>query len=62
MSTSHRPAEPERSAVAPDARSGSDPVIQELWRVKDERAERFGDARTLVLHLRKKFPQPKPVI
>jgi hypothetical protein len=62
MPTSHRPAEPQRRAVAPDARTGSDPVIQELWRVKDERAERFSDARTLVQHLRKKFPQPKPGI
>jgi hypothetical protein len=30
--------------------------MEELWRLKDERAERFVDALTLVQHLRAKYP------
>lgn len=47
-------------AAAPPSRASDDPVMQELWRVKDERAERFVDARALARHLRARYPGPSP--
>jgi hypothetical protein len=32
-----------------------DPVLAELWRVKDARAAKFGDTAGLMRHLREKY-------
>ena len=46
---------PPRPAAQP-ARPSDDPVMQALWRVKDERAARFTDVRALARHLRARYP------
>jgi hypothetical protein len=35
--------------------SYADPVLAELWRVKDARAAKFGDAAGLMRHLQQKY-------
>lgn len=35
-----------------DVKSRHDPVLTELWALKDKRAERYGDLDHLVAHLR----------
>lgn len=51
------PADADRRAIAPQPQPNVDPVMEELWRVKDARSERFADARALVEHLRARFPE-----
>lgn len=46
--------------TAPLSRTSDDPVMQELWRVKDERAERFTDVRAMARHLRARYSGPPP--
>ncbi len=52
------PEAPLTGPAIPPSGSSGDPVMQELWCVKDERAERFADVRALVQHPLARYPGP----
>jgi transcriptional regulatory protein LevR len=50
MNLNHHPNEPIKTT-----HEQSDPVLTELWRVKDSRATKYRNAAGLMRHLQKKY-------